>query len=97
MSVGTSEAHGFVRETMRRRTIGGAGSETQQPVSPAEELELDTWRRRWEESRVEVQQAEERNARLVETLEAGYLTRQDILREVAKLHLHPRFLRYTWR
>ena len=34
---------------------------------------------------------------LVEALEAGYLTRQDILREVAKLHLHPRFLRYTWR
>jgi lipopolysaccharide biosynthesis glycosyltransferase len=34
---------------------------------------------------------------LVEALDAGYLTRGDILRAVARLHLHPHFLRHAWR
>ncbi len=33
---------------------------------------------------------------LAETLDAGFLTRGDLLREVALLHLHPRFLRHVW-
>jgi lipopolysaccharide biosynthesis glycosyltransferase len=34
---------------------------------------------------------------LRETLEAGFLRRGEVLREVARLHLHPHFLRHAWR
>lgn len=34
---------------------------------------------------------------LTEAMDASCLSRGDILREIARLHLHPRFLRHAWR